>query len=457
MSVDAIVWTLWRRRGLFLASLALFTGLLVAVTLALPKTYRATATLYVGSGQRVDDQSADTATGEQLVRTYTTLAGNPNVADEVLRTLPEAGSRAELLARMSFAPVERTRLIEVSAEEGSPERASQVANAYAGVFVNRVNAEAARESTGAKVALSEPAALPTTAVKPNPPLYIGLGSVLAALLAAGVALVRDRLDDRVAVGEDDEDFLGFPIVGRIPSAKTSPGDLTDARLADAIRMLKANLDFLGNGASGVVLVTSAGAVEGKSSVAVRLALSSLGDGEKVALVEADMRRPGVAAGLGELALEPGAQGLSNYLAGVAKSDDVLHPVPSRPGLSVVPAGPAPPNPSGLLRSRPFGALIGQLARRCDRVVIDTPPVSVGADASVAMPEADVVLFVVDAEGSRSTAVRAGLNQLRAAKAGPVGIVVSRAQGAGLQASGYYHNGRPPVVEALPDGSGPDRP
>ncbi|MDQ4049894.1 MAG: Wzz/FepE/Etk N-terminal domain-containing protein, partial [Actinomycetota bacterium] len=293
MTLQAILSTLWRRRVLFLASVALAVGAVAALTFSLPKTYRATATLFVGAGPEAEAAALDTAAGEQLARTYTTLAGNPNVAEAVRAGLPYQMSRSELLGKMSFAPVERTRLIEISAEDEVPEQAQDLANEYATVFATRANAAAARDDTQARVAVSESAALPTGAVKPNPPLYLGLGLVFAVLMATGIALLRERFDDRLVLSGEEGTLLGHPIIGRIPSAARL-GNAADAWLADAFRLLKTNVDFLAEGSAQVVLVTSAVAVQGKSTVASRLALAMLGEGETVALVEADLRRPGIA-------------------------------------------------------------------------------------------------------------------------------------------------------------------
>jgi capsular exopolysaccharide synthesis family protein len=436
MTLQAILSTLWRRRLLFLLSVALGLGAVAALTFSLPKTYRATATLFVGTAPEVDEALIDTTVGEQLARTYTTLAGNPNVADAVRSELPYSTSRPELLAKMSFAPVERTRLIEISAEDDSRQRAQDLANEYARVFADRANAAASSDGTQATVTISEPAALPAGAVKPNPPLYLGLGAVFAMLVATGIALLRERFDDRLLVSSEDAVLLGHPIVGRIPTASRHGVAL----LADAFRLLKTNVDFLYGGPTQVVLVTSAAAVQGKSTVASRLALADLGEGETVALVEADLRRPGIAESDLGLGVEASPVGLTDYLIGARSLAEVKEPVPGRPGLDVLWSGPIPPNPSGLLGSPKFAQLIRELRETYDRVIIDTPPISIGADASIAVPLADVSLFVVDAQNNRRSSVRSGLRQLEAARPSRIGVVLSRIELPRSEQSQYYVDG-----------------
>ena len=237
-------------------------------------------------------------------------------------------------------------------------------------------------------------------------------------------------------------------MGRIPSAARL-GNAPDAWLADAFRLLKTNVDFLAEGPAQVLVVTSAAAVQGKSTVASRLALAMLGDGETVALVEADLRRPGIAQSEHGLGVDASHVGLTNYLIGAKSLAEVKMPVPNRPGLDVVWSGPTPPNPSGLLGSPTFARLIRELRKQYDRVIIDTPPISIGADASIAVPLADVSLFVVDVARNRRSSVRTGLNQLQAARPTRIGVVLSRTEPPSSEQSQYYMDGMQARQSPLP--------
>src|SRR5919204_16741 len=115
MSIEQIGSLVWRRRLAFTATFVACLVAVVVITYQLPKSYQATATLLVGTSEVEKTAVVDSGLGEQLARTYTTLAGNPNVAGENPRQLPLKLSRSELLGRMSFAPVERTRLLQISA------------------------------------------------------------------------------------------------------------------------------------------------------------------------------------------------------------------------------------------------------------------------------------------------------------------------------------------------------
>jgi receptor protein-tyrosine kinase len=432
MSLDQIIGVLWRRRLTFIVTALACIGAVVAVTMTLPKTYRATASLLVGSP---NTNFATTDLLNQITRTYATLASNPNVADGVLGQLPFSTSRDALTKAISVTPVESTQLIEVSAEARTPVRAETIANAYARAFVDDATAGLTGSRTLTSVRVVEPAVLPTSAVRPNPPLYIGIGTLLALILAAGAALMRDRLDRRLQVVAEDDTILGHPIVARIPRYKRA--DLTAHAALDRFALLKTNLDFLDEREARVVVVTSPGIADGKSTVAMNLAAACAADGERVIVVEGDLRRPGLraAAGLDEASAR--MPGLTDYLAGQASEYDVLASDPTWPELTFMWAGGSAPNPVALLRSSRLEALLDSLRLDYDRVVIDTPPVSVGADASLLVARADAVLYIVNEPRTTTTDARTGVIQLEKARPQQLGIVLNRTKAVGMDSSYYY--------------------
>lgn len=445
MSSDQILGAVWRRRVAFLVTFVLCVAAVVAATLLLPKTYAATATLYVG-GRVSPDTFVDTVRIEQNTRTYATLAGNPNVAELVASELPLDLTRTELLERMSFAPVERTPLIQIGAEADTPEEAQLLANTYADVFVERAEELLEEGRAPAPISVTEEAVLPTSPAKPDPPLYIGFGTLLSLLLAFGVALLRERLDTRVRVAPEDDTVLGEPIMARIPRIDAR-GDRASREVGDRFRVLKTNLDFVGENPARVLVVTSPGVSEGKSTVSANLALAAAADGERVVLIEGDLRRPGLEGTAVADAATRSSVGLSNYLVGAASQAEILTTHPDHPELSVVWSGVIPPNPTALLASHRLDTLIASLRLDFDRVIVDTCPISVGADASVIASRVDGALYVIDERSTRRPEAQAGLNQLRGVRARLLGIVLNRATLAGPES--YYYREDPPPGSRRP--------
>lgn len=453
MSLEQILSTVWRRKLLFIVVFALGVAAIAAVTFSLPKTYRASATVFVGVNEEANEALAfDSALGERLVRTYTALAANPNTADAVARELEPQPTREALLGRMSFAPVERTSLLEISADAESPEEAQEIANTYAQVFKERVDTDLLRGETQTELAVSEPAALPRNPVRPKPPLYMGIGTVLAGLLAVGLVLLRERIADPLLINEEESTVMGLPILGRIPQVDWRR-PTARAQVSDALELLRANVDFAAEGDGAVLLVTSARPVEGKSTLSVELAARCAANGEEVVVVEADLRRPGIGQTPMANELKHATMGLSNYLVQGATLEQMI-PEMTANGVRVIWSGPIPPNPTALIQSDRFDELLRELTRRFDRVIVDSPPISVGADASLLAPRADYVLYVIDSSNARRRPAQVGLNQLEATKSQSVGVVLNRVAQGEASAYGYYYSaGEPP--EMMPALTGTD--
>src|SRR5688572_26045200 len=128
MDLEEFVAVIWRRRVVFAVVLVLCVASVVIITLALPRMYEATATLYVGGGESDKAENFDANLGQQLTRTYATLASGPTVADQVLGRLDGVRSRDELHDRTTVSPVEETRLLQITAESSSPTAARRIAN-----------------------------------------------------------------------------------------------------------------------------------------------------------------------------------------------------------------------------------------------------------------------------------------------------------------------------------------
>lgn len=454
MSVSEITSALWRHRLLFAITLVASLAVVVVITAVIPRTYRATATLFVGT----DTPKLDTSQGEQLTRTYTSLAGNPNIAEAVLGALDVNLTRSELLGKMTFTPIERTQLVEISAEDRSAAEAQRIANTYSEVFTDQVNAAKATGQAPSTVAISQPAIEPTDPDRPDPPVYLGFGALLSLLLAAGVAVGADRLDRRVRIGPRDETLQGEVILARIPTLlePSGRGDGSRSRLedaarilrSDAFRVLRTNLDLATVGRPArTILVTSPGQGEGKTTVAAQLALTVATDRERVAIVECDLRRRALdESGLGRR-WERGSPGLAEYLNGDATIKQIVQSTPSMPGLNVVWAGAATAEPGPLLRSERLPELLESLRQGNDWVIIDTPPIAVGDDALIAGSFADGTVVVVNAEDTAASALAAGLSQLRKVRARMLGIVINHAPPAELDA--YRYLTEEPVEAASP--------
>lgn len=166
-------------------------------------------------------------------------------------------------------------------------------------------------------------------------------------------------------------------------------------------------------------------------IASNLAIAFAQAGQRVLLIDADMRRPRVHEVL-SVSQEPG---LSNVLVSTVKASEAIKPS-GITGLWALPAGRTPPNPPELLGSKRFRDLLDSLRDHFDWVIIDTPPVMAVADAALIAHSVTGVVYVVGAEMTSRYAAQAGLEQLRSARAPIIGAVLNRVD---LDRHAYYYS------------------
>lgn len=197
------------------------------------------------------------------------------------------------------------------------------------------------------------------------------------------------------------------------------GHTSSFQVQEAYKTLRTNIRFSSSGKK--FCITSGLAGEGKSITALNVAISFAEAGQKVLLIDGDLRRPSMA----RLLVENGAPGLSNVLAGLCIEEKVIHK-DQMPNLDVMFSGEIPPNPSELLSSESMAALLERLEKKYDYIFIDTPPVNIVTDACVVGSLMDGVLFVVRQNRSDRDSVRKGVNQLKIAGVKLLGFVFNAA-------------------------------
>lgn len=195
---------------------------------------------------------------------------------------------------------------------------------------------------------------------------------------------------------------------------------SDFYVLEAYKSLRTNIRFFLSGDDcKKFCITSGMAGEGKSITALNLAISFAETGQRVVLIDADLRRPSMA----RLLIEKVSPGLSNVLAGLCSADDAIRKT-VYPNLDIIFSGEVPPNPSELLSNNRMEKLIDTLSRRYDYILIDTPPVGIVSDACVVANYLDGVLFLVRQNESEKEVVAQCVKQLEFAGAKVMGFVLN---------------------------------
>jgi len=443
LSLDQLAAVVWRRKVTFIVTfLLVMVGAAVAISL-MTKVYSTSAYLYVSGGKNAGSDYEQVQINQVVSKTFAELLQTRNVANDVAAALPWKESGQGVLNSVSVTPVESTQLITLNAEASSAERAQTLANTYAQVFIDQAGKVLGDTSSATQVRLAERAPLITNQARPRPKLYMLIAAIIGLILATGAALLRHRTDQRLELDDTSTELNGLPLIGRVSAGTAGElplhaeiDDLSERgrRAQEEYRLLLANLSFVNHGRRPRTLaVVSSGQGEGKSTTTVSIGRAAVEMGVRTLLVDGDLRRPRLSQAV---AREAGpSAGLSSFLTSpdpLAISEVAV----DLGGLSVIPSGPVPVNPTALLGSDEFIEFVERAGKIYDLVIFDTPPLAVGADASLMCANVEGVLLVIDARSTRRTPLMRAIDQLTRAKANVLGIVVNRAT---QETTPYYYD------------------
>jgi capsular exopolysaccharide synthesis family protein len=308
--------------------------------------------------------------------------------------------------------------------------AARLANAVGRSFAAltpRLEVRRRGQPSPVKVTTVQSAARPGSPSSPRRKLELLFGAFVGLLLGLAFAIGRGLIDTRLKTVEDVEAATELAVLGAIPKTRSRQGvalsDPGDHVTGEAYKQLRTSLQFANvTHEARTICVSSAVASEGKTRTAVNLAIAYGRAGRNVLLVDADLRRPTAARGLGAAT----EAGITNLLALEGELDTTVQQISIGDAeISVLPSGPLPPNPSEMLESDAFRELLSELRDRFDVVLIDGPPVLPVAEASTLAALADGVLLVVGLGAVRRRDVRQCLRRLALVDARCIGVVVNR--------------------------------
>jgi polysaccharide biosynthesis transport protein len=228
-------------------------------------------------------------------------------------------------------------------------------------------------------------------VRPNIPLNIALGILVGLFVGIGLAFFIEYLDTSVKTIDDVERTLGAHVLGVIPQ---NVGNLMeegpDSPHAEAYRVLRTNLLFARkNAEANTLTIVSGGAGEGKSTTVFNLATVFAQSGQRVLIVDSDLRRPSIHKFL-KLS---NSIGLTNYLMKQKELEEVIQTT-KVPNLDFMASGKLPSSALGILNSSRMKECINEVRRRYDIVLFDSPPIMGVSDASILASEVDMTMLVV---------------------------------------------------------------
>ncbi|WP_194860509.1 polysaccharide biosynthesis tyrosine autokinase [Dietzia sp. SYD-A1] len=438
-----------RARWIVIVAATLVGGLLaLGLSLLTTPTYQSRVQFYVtvSAGDSASAAYQGSLGAQQRVQSYAELVKSSDIAQEVVDASGVDLSAAAVARAATASAGNRTVLLDVSVTDTDPDRALRMAQGYGEVLPEAINRLEIPDGGGpalAKLTVVNPPALPSSPVAPNTEQNVAIGLVLGLLAGVGLALLVNALDRRVKTKEHIEELAGTPVVGSIPFRKNEdkeggaehivPFREGHSPAAESFRRLRTNLQFLNvDHPPRVIVLTSSVAMEGKSETAINLSLALAEAGNRVLLIEADLRRPLVVSYMSM----PDRVGLTNILSGQADFADVVQET-RHEGVDLLACGPLPPNPSELIASEMARKLLQDLRDVYDYVIIDSPPLLPVTDGALLARIADGALLVVRTHRTTGDQLIQAVDNLEKADSTLLGIVTVANKPAKKGASGYY--------------------
>lgn len=442
------------RRNWILITSSTLLGLLLAgaVTLAVPATYTAKTQLFVAiqSSGSVSELQQGNTFSQARVQSYVKTAKTPAVLQPAIDVLGLDIAPDALANKIQASADLNTVLINISAVDASPVQAAAIAQAVSDsliLVVDRLEKPSQGGTSPVRLSVITPASAPTEPSAPDVKVNLLAGILLGLACGVASAVLRTLVDTKLRSEGDLRRVTDAPVLGGIAfdgDAGKKPL-LTQAApqsmRAESFRQIRTNLQFAQvSHQSKAILVTSSLPGEGKSTTAVNMAIAISQAGQRVALVDADLRRPMVGEYLG---LDRNA-GLTTALLGSSDLSSLMQPW-GQDGLDVLTSGQIPPNPSELLGSEGMEAIISVLEGTYDAVIIDAPPLLPVTDAAVLAQRVGGVVLVMGSNQVKIADLRKSLAALEMVEADLLGVVMNKLPAKNSDAYAYYSYNSNPTV------------
>jgi capsular exopolysaccharide synthesis family protein len=467
---------IWRRKWLLLAIVVLIPAAVFVGSSLLPKTYQSKATINVQATAGAATLFSDQISAKSDIAEAQTLIKTAVVARRAARLLGRPPSEArKLLSHISVAPTNPAEsdnnFLTITAQASNSVEAARIANSFARAVaqtrtasaianidrtIASLNAQAKDEPEGSEESTSEAlaqqlqqlrllrvgqtgttpiieAAVPsTTPISPKPKRNTAIALILALLIAAALAPLLDRIDRRIREPGELEELLEAPVLAMIPD-DAFPGHLPGPNVRESFQTLRASLTYFNvDRALSSLVVASPVQQDGKTTVAVNLALAYALDERDVVLIDGDLRRPQVAARLGKEV----TVGLDSVLVGEKTLEEAFVYVDTGAGrLRVLPGATPPPNPAVLLGSLRMRSLIAELSEQVDLVIVDTPGLLAVSDAIPLFSQVAGSVIVSRLNRTPKDAIRRAKQVIDSAGGTVLGSVATGGREGGLY--GYY--------------------
>lgn len=429
-------------------------------------TADATAILTTGVSKDLGSALVGDNYAKSRVKSYLKVAESRSVAEYAAETLKLTRTPELLVGDVQVSNPADTAVLAISANSSTPAGARDLAETWIAGIIQQVNklenigGPAIDPDTGeASVSIVQlrsldTAVLPTQPSSPNLKLAYAIGLLLGFIAGVSYAFMRRNLDRRIRSVESVEKEFNLPVIGTVPfdrnfsdsarligqhGEKSRGRKIDDYAVAEAMRELRSNLQYMDvDNPPRIIVITSSLPGDGKSTIAVNLAQTIAAGGQRVIVMDGDLRRPTIAKTFNLLE----GVGLTDVLVGRAEIQDVLQPWGDNGNLFVMGSGAIPPNPSELLGSKAMSAIINDLATKAI-VIIDAPPLIPVTDAAILTAISHGALVIATVGKTTIDALDKALGNIERVNGRALGIILNRVprRGVGRVNYGYQYKGK----------------
>ena len=454
-----------------LAGVIFASGFFVYSSFFVAPTYASTAKMYVNNTSNTSTNNGNITNAEieaakKLVDTYIAILETPDTINLVIEESGVKYNYKQILRMISAGAVNDTQVFYVTVAAPSPEEAEKIVNAIADVLPERIG----KILEGSKAKVVQYGILPTGKHSPDVTKYTAIGAVIGLLLACAVIIILELIDNTIHDENYATESYGVRTLATIPDLKDTTADAATGshktrkrcifnrnpsleylygeekavlcdklpfRAAEAYKMLRTSIFnvFESNKGCIVVGITSPNPRDGKSTLAINLAYTLAQADKSVLLIDADMRKPVISKRLG---LTP-TTGLSEFLEG--KAELSMEPSGYFERWHVLTSGKGHDNASELLGSDKMSALVVELRKKYDIIIIDLPPVNEVTDSLAVSSCLDGMVLAIRQNSTTKMDLDATMNHMAYSKTALMGFVVTSANLGGGKYGKYGKYGR----------------
>ena len=428
---------------------AVLTGLYVSAYVT--PIYQATSKIYI-AGSETTISLSDIQLGSSLAMDYQEAFKIWHVHEMVNKKLGLDYSYSKLSGMVSVNSPSGSHILYINVQSPDPEEAKLLADTYADTIQDFI----AEKMELRRPQLIQVAQIPSSPISPNLKADVLKALLFGGLLAAAVVIFLYLLDDRIRTSEDVEKATGLATLGIVMNQEKAALELAPSRqpTEEPIKphcvVIRKNLSlgYAGDEAINTICsaimftrknmkriaVTSHGANNGKTFIAMRVARSMADRGEKVLVVDGDLRKASITR---QYRVKNATMGLAHLLSGQCALEDAIYAT-NIPNLYLLPAGQAITTPLPLLTSPDFDQLMAVVGKEFDLVIVDTPPVGAVIDAAEIAKRCDGSLLVLEYNQQTKGMLRYMVKTLNQTRTPIIGCVLNKVVARKLSQRSYYY-------------------